>query len=198
MSARPLPQRARSLLHYRQQSDFWALTAERYRPVPVNLPVRVERYDATRVAPNEDLNLIKGKARGWFQRFAWGHWCMVAYLGGEPVSYLWVSPGEWRLVDADAPGRLPSDEAFYYDAYTRLTHRGNGAFFSLLHEAVQATFAGGVTRAWGLIETTNEASRRVFSRIGFEKTPYWVRLDRYLKVVRRRRVAPPPAVGRSA
>jgi len=100
-------------------------------------------------------------------RLARGCRVMAARQGEEVAGYCWIST-QWEHVGELARElALPPGESYVWDCATLPRFRGRGLYTSLLRQAA-ATLAGeGQRRVWIGASSTNQASNRTFTTVGF-------------------------------
>lgn len=107
------------------------------------------------------------------QRLADGEVCVLATSGdrsgGRIVGFGWLGFGPWRLDDVGIAVRIGDAECVLYDLYAipdvRGAHIGSAIVAALLEEAKRRAYQAVFCR----VSAHNKASRRLFSRLGFER-----------------------------
>jgi GNAT superfamily N-acetyltransferase len=176
-----------SFLCYRTVRRFWSLRLPAPPASGKSPPVHIELFTAQTPPPMEDLIVVKGKQLDWPKRLMSGDLCFLAYVGGEPVSYLWTCMGQWRVKDEDPPRRLPESAAFLYDAITRSEWRRRGIYAALLQRAAQDLAALGIQELLMLVDDRNTAAQRSPRALGFHPSSSVIQISRILKLVTFRR-----------
>lgn len=101
--------------------------------------------------------------RTFIERFSKGDLCLGARRGDELVAFSWASLGLWSYW-----GRLElnESEAYLYDAYTALPHRGRGIAPALRYRLYEELEKYGKTRFYSVSERLNRPSLRFKVKLG--------------------------------
>lgn len=96
---------------------------------PPKLPVGLEGYEASFLGPEEmkTMALIPGRRfseADLLERLKSGHKCLGLKKDNELAAFTWCDPKEFSFRWHRFP--LKEDEAYLFDAYTLITHRGKG------------------------------------------------------------------------
>ncbi|MHC4570464.1 MAG: GNAT family N-acetyltransferase [Planctomycetota bacterium] len=166
---------------------FVVLTLKTVRKCQARISVTILRYDVDHVCSSEILQRIKGKTVDWTLRWQRGDLCYVAYADGEPIAYLWICHGEWRVKDEDKGSKLPSRSALVYDGITRKQWRSNGVLKALLVRSASDLRSSGHDYIYGIVGERNTFSRRALSRVGFRDTEHYICLYRFFRFFNLRR-----------
>lgn len=92
-----------------------------------------------------------------------GRTCFVAWRGGRPIGYSWVS----ERVDPEIehyPLPLPSDCVYGWDLYVNRDERGGGVGSALARARLRHARERGFARAWRLLEASNAPALRTIQK----------------------------------
>ncbi len=145
------------------------------------------RYDLDHTCSSEILHTIKGKTKDWMKRWQRGDICYVAYADTEPIAYLWICHGEWRLKDEDKGSALPARSAFLYDAITREEWCNQGVYQDLISKSADDLISRGYENLYLDVSDRNLPAQRAPEKLGFRRTEHYIRLYRFFKVFNFRR-----------
>lgn len=103
----------------------------------------------------------------WAERWRRGDKCYAARVDGAVAGWVWVSRrltyvkelGRWFR-----PGRR---EAYVYDGFTIVEHRGEGILPAILSRIAADLARKGAARIWTFVESDNRASLRACRRAGY-------------------------------
>jgi ribosomal protein S18 acetylase RimI-like enzyme len=149
-----------------EHGAFWALDL----PVPGQAPIaRV----ATRFGAVDELAIPTLAAAMAVpeavvaERLARGSRALALWHGEEVASYCWVSAGREHVGELGRDILLPPGESYVWDCATIERFRGHGLYTSLLRTIADMLAAEGQHRVWTGATTTNEASNRAFTAVGY-------------------------------
>jgi ribosomal protein S18 acetylase RimI-like enzyme len=100
-------------------------------------------------------------------RLARGCRALAAWQGDEVASYCWISVHREHVGELARDLSLPAGESYVWDCATVARHRGQGLYRSLLRHIAETLTGEGQRRVWIGASSTNEASNRTFSTVGF-------------------------------
>lgn len=103
------------------------------------------------------------KLRTFPRLAAGGRTCLVAWRGGQPIGYAWLSDRvepEFEVY----PLPLPPDAAFLNEFYVAPQERNRGVGAALLTARVRLARSRGFRKLWCVIARGNHPSLRVFSK----------------------------------
>ncbi|TMC09153.1 MAG: GNAT family N-acetyltransferase [Chloroflexi bacterium] len=100
-------------------------------------------------------------------RLARGSRVIAAWQGGDLASYCWISVHREHVGELARDLLLPAGESYVWDCATVPKHRGQGLYRSLLRQIAETLAAEGQRRVWIGASTTNDASNRTFTTVGF-------------------------------
>lgn len=140
-------------------------------------------HDLDHACPSEVLYRIKGEAKDWMRRWQRGDLCYVAYSNAEPIAYLWICHGEWRLKDEDEGRALPQRSAFLYDAITRERWRNQGVYQALISRSVDELISRDYESLYLIVNDRDLPARRVPEKVGFQYAEHYIYLYRCLRVL---------------
>jgi hypothetical protein len=166
---------------------FYVLRLETMREVAPKIPITILRYDIAQKCPCETLRKIKGARKDWVRRWLRGDMCYVACADTEPLAYLWICHGKWRLKDKDKGRPLPQRCAFLYDARTREHWRGNRVYQTLISRSARDLLSCGYESLYLLASDRDLAARHAPEKLGFRRTEHCIRVYRFLRLFRFRR-----------
>jgi ribosomal protein S18 acetylase RimI-like enzyme len=100
-------------------------------------------------------------------RLARGCRALATWQGDEVASYCWISVHREHIGELARDLSLPAGESYVWDCATVARHRGQGLYRSLLRHIAETLTGEGQRRVWIGASSTNEASNRTFSTVGF-------------------------------
>lgn len=101
-------------------------------------------------------------------RFAGKRRCFAACMGGQIVSYGWVSQSDECIGEQEREIKLQPREAYVWDCATVPAFRNRGLYGALLRYIASTLKREGVRRVWVGTSTSNTASLHAFRTAGFE------------------------------
>lgn len=118
-----------------------------------------------------DIVRIQDKPDIFRERFILNHFCLLAYVGDEPVAYLWGQQGPMHLEQCygfEVP--IADNQVYYYDSHTRQEWRQKGLLRCLIQNIAQ--YGAGMLQKnelIAIIEINNKVSQKSHEKIGFVK-----------------------------
>lgn len=103
------------------------------------------------------------------QRIKRGDRCLVFFVGGRAVSFVWVARKQWYQDDF-GPHQLSPGIAFLYDVFSALEWRGLNIFTYLLLKTIQYLQREGYTTLLTLANEENHTVIKIFENADFQTT----------------------------
>jgi hypothetical protein len=143
----------------------------------------------TEIAVLDERALVEKKATlnnvsniaGTVDRMRKGDRLWIALKDDEVFSYCWASHRNTWIDEVNRGIQVPENEVYFYDAFTRESHRGKRFFPSILVSMLAHYRGKHVERAVIGVLLENVPSRRAVMRAGFRRVAYvkWIRVLRF-------------------
>ncbi len=119
-----------------------------------------------------ELARLKGTAdvEKFAARLREGHRCFGVFDRGRLIHASWVSPKEWSVWRDSKKRTLAPGGAFLYDGLTEEAYRGKGIAGEVFRRIGSELVREGIQQIYCTISTQNEASLKVYARVGFRET----------------------------
>lgn len=102
------------------------------------------------------------------RRFDLGKWCFAGMVGGEIVTYGWVTFDEEHVGELGLTIRLRAGEAYIWDCATLPVYRGQRLYPALLGYMLRSLATEGLRRIWLGTDADNIPSQKGVALVGFQ------------------------------
>jgi len=105
------------------------------------------------------------------RRFVEGAFVDVAFVGGVPAAFQWISLGDFFISSLNAMLRLNTKDAYLAEVYVQPAYRGKGVAPLMMNPVYQELSTAGYSRMLALIEVGNRPTLRLVDKRGY--CPYY-------------------------